>query len=161
MNDVFTRAGDKNKKASKDQTRQRPLHFRAVIAKPKKRERNNDCGSSRTKAEPGQFPLRRKPVTTFRCPIHQECVARETSAAWGAHAPSRAGDGALAIANFLLALFAPGAPGEGAIATTQDACAPQSQSILPQASIKCASAQAQSFCCFACIAIISRHRLLD
>src|SRR2546423_7340195 len=43
---------------------------------------------------------------------------------WGAHAPSRAGDGALAIANFLLSgrkdCF-----GDGAETNTRGACAPQ------------------------------------
>src|SRR4029453_8912274 len=121
------RAGNKNKEASSDQDRQRPLHFRAVIAEPKKRERNNDRRSSRTKGEPGQFPLMRKPVATFRwihCSLWRQTCRPHTHAAmqWTR-----------------LPL--------------------QSQTILLQPPIKCASAQAESFRCLACIAIVSRQRL--
>jgi len=48
---------------------------------------------------------------------------------WGAHAPSRAGDGAAAIAHFSIHLFAPFVQhfGEGAEMHTRGACAPQTR----------------------------------
>ena len=73
MDDVFARAGDEKKEASNYQDRKRPLYFRAVIAEPKKRERNNHRGTSRAKGEPGQFPFMRKSVSTFRGSIHFCC----------------------------------------------------------------------------------------
>src|SRR2546422_3202371 len=100
MNDVFARAEHESEEACNGQDRYRPLHFRAVIAEPEKRERNNHRGSDRAEREPSQFPLMRKPVATFRYPVHLRGNGKEIR------------------------------DREDAIASTRDACATQSQSIL-------------------------------
>src|SRR5262249_18335539 len=45
--------------------------------------------------------------------------------------------------------------------SARDACATQSQTILLQAPVKCASAQAESFCGLACVAVVSGQGFLD
>ncbi len=65
------------------------------------------------------------------------------AAIWGAHAPSRAGDDALVIANFeepvrkiRLAITAKVHCGEGAAISTRGACAPQAGTFLAAAHLR-------------------------
>ena len=99
--------------------------------------------------------------------FHLELIARETSAVWGAHAPSRSGDGALAIANFSKCwslsrlIIAQSVSARAPKRARGGACAPQSQTILLQSPIERAPTQSERVGGFARVPIISRQRFLN
>src|ERR1043166_8569764 len=70
---MFSRAPNEGTHAANDQNRECPLHFGRVIAEPKKRERNEHRGRDRDKREPGNLPFVGKPGCFFYFAHHQNC----------------------------------------------------------------------------------------
>jgi hypothetical protein len=130
-----------------------------VIAKPKERKRNDHRWRDRDKREPGNLSFIGKPAALFRYAIHFE-----GSFLLGSTRGSRVAAGGLAsrsgkeICKEGEKFATPkGFEGRQVAAAT----ATQSQTILLQAPVKRASAQAECLCGLARVTVISSQRFFD
>ena len=133
-----------------------------MIAEPKERKRNDQRRRDRDKRKPGNLPFVGKPRWSFYFAIHA------ASPRPGSARVSRAGFGVAPKQSFVMRSSCGHSKcerkirgREDTLASTRDACATQSQTILLQASVERASAQAECLCGLTRVTVISSQRFLD
>src|SRR5205085_6634761 len=148
-NDVFARAEKEAEPEARDQKRQRPLHFRRVIAEPKENKCDEESRRRRGQCEPAQSAFMCNPMTQFFDGFHARLFlpgsARDSRVRCGDSPPQRS--------RKRLA--------RSPTAAREVACAPQLESILLESPIKRAPAQPQRFRGLARVAVETGKRLLD
>ena len=155
---MFARAPNECSHAANNQNRKCPLHFRGVIAEPKERKRNDHRRRDREKREPGNLPFVGKPRWSFCFAIHFRGrfflgSTRGSRVAAGGLA-SRSGKGISKGEKFATPKGFEGRQVAAATAT-------QSQTILLQAPVERASAQAECLCGLARVTVISSQRFFN
>src|SRR5205085_6107027 len=76
--DVLTRARDVSEGATDDQERERPLHLRAVLAKPEQTKRNEHRRPDRADDQPSQSILMRNAAANFTPRFHSQIEIRKS-----------------------------------------------------------------------------------